>query len=447
MPGSLRAFRLLLLIGLALRVVALPLHGTGDVHVWKTWSYAATNGILEMYGVGGHPPVRGIVEWGDVRTTVDYPPATLVGLAVVGHIYRAIDPSYADTRQLTAAIKLSILIMDVLACALIWRLAREIAGHEAARAAALFYWLNPAILLDGAFLGYLDVWMAVPILAALVAARAGAGTFAGAALAAALLVKLQAVFAAPLVALLLWRGARVPWRAAAAAAAGFTIMAAIGLLPFAMHGALPNLVQGVGALLRHDMLSGNAANAWWIVTWLLRAWYAVPDLGAWAAWTMPTRILGVRRFVELGYPNPRPIGVALLAAAALWGFYRAQLAARRGTLAPLLGAGAFAVQAYFILSVQVHENHLYLAIPLLAITAAIDARYRGVATAISLVMALNLALFYGLGGDIPPPARTTTVIDSTVLLSLAHLVVFGWHARVLARVTQAPAFMPRSSAV
>ena len=434
-------------MGLTLRVVALPLDGTGDVHVWKTWSYAATNGILEMYGVGGVPPVRGIVEWGDVRTTVDYPPGTLLGLAIVGQIYRVIDPAYADTRQLTAAIKLSILFMDILACALLWRLTRDLAGLEAARAAVLFYWLNPAILIDGAFLGYLDVWMAVPILAALVAAQSGAGALCGAALAAALLIKLQAVFATPLAALLLWHRARVPWRASAAAAAGFVTVAALGLLPFAMHGALPNVAQGVGSLFRHDMLSGHAANLWWVVTWLLRAWYAVPDLGAWAAWTMPTRILGVRRFVELGYPHPRPIGAALVAAAALWGFCRAHLAARRGALAPLIGAGAFAVQAYFMLSVQVHENHLYLAIPLLAVAAALDARYRGVAAGISLVMALNLVLFYGLGGDVPPPARTMTVIDSTVLLSLAHLVVFGWHARVLARVTQTPAFMPRSSVV
>jgi len=445
-PGA-QAFRLLLFTGLVLRIVALPLEGTGDVHVWKTWSYAATNGILEMYGVGGTPPVRGIVEWGEVRTTVDYPPGTLAGLAIVGHLYRAIEPAYADTRQLTAAIKLSILLMDVLACALVWRLTGDIAGNTAARVAALYYWLNPAILLGGAFLGYLDAWMAVPILAALVAARSGAGVLCGAALAAALLVKLQAVFAVPLAALLLWHGSRVPVRATATAAAAFLAVAALGLLPFALHGALPNLVQGVGALLRHDMLSGNAANAWWIITWFLRAWYAVPDLGAWAAWTMPTRILGVRRFVELGYPNPRPIGTALLAAAALWAYYRAHLAARRGSLVPLIGAGAFTIQAYFMLSVQVHENHLYLAIPLLAVAAALDPRYRGVAAAISLVMTLNLALFYGLGGDVPPPARTATVLDSTVLLSFAHLAVFAWHSRVLARVTRDLAFMPHSSAV
>jgi hypothetical protein len=108
-------------------------------------------------------------------------PATLYGLAVIGHAYRLVDPGYEDSRRLIGAIKLSILLMDVIACTLLWHLVRGIAGREAGRAAALFYWLNPAAILDGAVLGYLDPWLAVPVLAALVAARAGAGAWCGAA--------------------------------------------------------------------------------------------------------------------------------------------------------------------------------------------------------------------------------------------------------------------------
>src|SRR5690606_19788930 len=93
---------------------------------------------------------------------------------------------------------------------------------------------------------------------------------------------------------------------------------------------------------------------------------------SWEFHRAPPDALGVRRFVELGYPNPRPIGTGVAAAAALWGFYRAHRAARAGRLLPLIGAGAFAVHAYFMFAVQVHENHLYLAVPLLAIAAAVD---------------------------------------------------------------------------
>jgi hypothetical protein len=434
-----RTFRILLLAGLLLRAAALPLWGTEDMRVWQTWSYAATNGVLTMYGAGGSPPERGVVSWGEIHTTVDYPPATLYGLAVIGHAYRLVDPGYEDSRRLIAAIKLSILLMDVLACGLLWRLVRGIAGTEAGRTAALFYWLNPAAILDGAVLGYLDPWVAAPVLAALVAARAGAGAWCGAAFAVALMLKLQAVFVVPIGALMLWHLSPRRLKTSAAAVTSCVAVVALALLPFAIQGALANVVQGVGALFRQDMLSATAANLWWIITWALRVQYAIPDIGAWASWTMTTRILGMRRVMELGYPNPRPIGLALVIAASGWALHRARRAMTHGASSiVLLGAGAFVVHAYFMLAVQVHENHLYLALPLLAAAAAIDARYRAVTAAISAIVTLNLLLFYGIGRDLPPLPRTITVIDASVLLSFVHVFVFTWHARVLHRVTSPP---------
>lgn len=430
-------FRALLLAGLLVRALSLPLNGTLDVEVWKTWSHAAaTQGILTIYGVGGDPPVRGLASWGDIHTTVDYPPGTVVVLAGIGYLYRAFDPSFQDSRWLTLTIKLAILLMDVLACSLIWRIARVAGGSPAACRAALFFWLNPALLLNGAVLGYLDAWFLVPALAAVALAQRGRGAAAGAALGAAVLFKAQAVFAAPVVALVLWHASPRRVAAAAWAAASCAVVVGAALLPFALAGALPNLLNGVASLLRHDMLSGTAANLWWIVTWGLRVWYAIPDIGAWASWTMTTRILGIRRVVELGYPNPRPFGSAMAGAAALWGFYRAHRAASGGaSIAVLLAAGAFAVHAYFMLGLQVHENHLYLALPLLALATGRDPRFRGITIAVSAMMLLNLLLFYGLGRDFPLPPRNLTLIDTTVLLAFVHLGIFVWHARVLASQT------------
>lgn len=48
--------------GLLLRLLALPLDGTDDVFVWKTWSYGAlAPGVSRVYDVGGHPTERGMV--------------------------------------------------------------------------------------------------------------------------------------------------------------------------------------------------------------------------------------------------------------------------------------------------------------------------------------------------------------------------------------------------
>ena len=76
-----------------------------------------------------------------------------------------------------------------------------------------------------------------------------------------------------------------------------------------------------------------------------------------------------------------------------------------------------------------HENHLYLALPLLAFAAGARPRLRPVHIAISAVIALNLFLFFGLGRGIPLPPRTFTIIDATVLLAAANCVLLVWHAR------------------
>ena len=55
------------------------------------------------------------------------------------------------------------------------------------------------------------------------------------------------------------------------------------------------MVQALGRLATHDMLSANAANLWWVIGWLLRVRYSVHDMGAWAAITAPAKILNISR--------------------------------------------------------------------------------------------------------------------------------------------------------
>jgi hypothetical protein len=219
----------------------------------------------------------------------------------------------------------------------------------------------------------------------------------------------------------------------AALAAGMTSAAL--LAPFARVGALRNLRQGVGSLFRHDMLSGEAANLWWIVTWLLRGSYATRDLGAWAAWTMRVPILGDSRVVALGYPNPRPIAAVLAGSVIVWAFWRA----RRAALPILLAAGALAVHAYFVLALQVHENHLYLALPLAAGAAALLPRMRAPYALMSGVFVLNLFLFQGIGREVPLPPRNVTLVDVTVLLAFVNVAALVWHMRRFSQEAAHPA--------
>ena len=423
--ASPRVFLVLLLTGLILRAAGLPSRGTVDLDVWKLWTYAGSVNVTRMYGVGGSPPERAMLAWEHRRGTVEYPPATLFALSIVGRIYRAIDPTYTDGPALSATVKLSILLGDIGICLALWRLLRR-AGPDAQRIGVLFYWLNPAVIVDGAFLGYLDPWLGALTMAALLALERDAFFWCGATLALTALTKLQVILILPAIGLRLLHRSGTRWvMATGAATAGAAIVAAILLAPFAWIGALPNLIQGAGRAFHHDMLSAEATNLWWIVTWLLRASYAVHDLGAWAAWTMPVRILGISRTMELGYPNARTIGTVLSTSAMLWAFWRA----RRAPLPVVLASCVFAIHAYTVLSVQVHENHFYLALPLIAFAGTLLPRLRGPYILATAVCLFNLLLFQGLGRDLMLPLRRMTVVDASVILSFVNIGALIWHAR------------------
>jgi hypothetical protein len=418
--------------GLLLRLVSLPLEGTEDVLVWKTWSYGALHqGVSTLYGVGGQPPERGLVRWGERVTTVDYPPVALYELAAAGAVYRLFSPSFTNNRALNAAMKLPGVLAEIALTWLLYAVVGRLHGRGAGAWAAAAFWANPAMILAGSVLGYLDALMALPALGAIAAAALNAPATAGVLIALACLTKLQAVFIVPVVVLALWNaGAPGRARKVATALLAAAAMTAIVLAPYIFNGAWQNLVQGVGSLLRHDMLSADAANLWWLITYVLRASYAAGELGTWAAWTMTLRILGMSTIIKLGYPNPRPLATFAVAAAAVWALWSAR---RTRDVALLCGAGALIVHAYFMFGVAVHENHLYLAVPLLAAAAAPWPQLRPLLAGISIVFALNLYLFFGFGRGLPLPPRNITIVDATVLVALANCALFVWHTRRFAR--------------
>ena len=174
------------------------------------------------------------------------------------------------------------------------------------------YWLNPGVIL-GAVLGYLDPQYALPAAASLIAASAGWFVSAGALAAAALLTKPQAVVALPALAFVLWGEPGMPGLKSrlmtiARMALGALLVTVLLVAPVFAAGGGPNFIQAMSRLAAHDMLSGNACNLWWVVGYLVRVQYTVQDYGLWGALVRPTQILQISRFMDVGYPNPRPIG-------------------------------------------------------------------------------------------------------------------------------------------
>jgi len=426
------AFAAALIFGLLVRLTALPLPGTEDVTTWKIWAFGASRHVTHMYGVGGTPPVRGVVNWGSLETTVDYPPAALYVLALVGLAYRQMDPPFADSPALTAAVKIPGLLCGIgLTLLLAWTTRRITGSARAGRWAALAYWLNPATVINGEVLGYLDPLMMLPGIGAFVLLHLGAAESAGLALSTAILMKPQGILLVPAFALAAWHtgGARAMLRAAAAG-----ILATVALmLPFAAIGALPNMWLAFGSFYaRRNILSGYAANVWWIANYALRAYYQIPRLGFPHAFFVEVRrIMAVSTFQEVGLPNPRPFASAAVAATAGWGLWRLR---HSSDLAAHLLAAAFVVHAFFVLGVGVHEHHMMLAVPLLALAAALRPSLRPVFYVVSAIVALNMNLFYGIGMGIGYSIpRLLLGLDLTVILSVANIAALIWHARIVSR--------------
>ena len=427
-----KLFVALLVLGAAIRAAALPLPGTRDVGVWKIWTYsAAFDSPARLYGVGGSPPDRRVLEFHGAEAPVDYPPLALVELAAAGHAYRLISPDFRDTAVLTAAIKILLALFEIGFLLLVFSSVRAHAGTSAARWATSAYWLNPAPIVGASILGYLDPLFVWPVTGSLLAACGGWPFLAGVLFAVAAATKAQAAVVLPAIALAVWNAGagRDRLRRVALAVTGAATAVGIILAPLVAAGSLPNLIQALQSLTRHDMLSGNACNLWWIVGYVLRAWYSMADMGVWPALTAPAKILAISRTVEIGYPNPRLIGAALTLGAMAWAVWTA---ARARDSFLIAAVAAFMVHAYATLSAQVHENHLFAAVPLLVLAAAGRPRLRPVMWTVSGIFALNLNLFYGVSEYIDGWAvpRAITVIDLTVLLALVNCATLVWHAVV-----------------
>jgi hypothetical protein len=253
--------------------------------------------------------------------------------------------------------------------------------------------------------------------------------WAGVLVAIAVMTKPQATLLGPALVWLLWRTAGSAGLAQAAVAFGATTVAI--LIPFALRGALSNMWLAFGSFYeRRDTMSAFAANVGWLVNWGLRSWFGVPELGWRAFLQVVPRPLAITRFQELGYPNPRPIGAAMVATCLIWAVWTIRHARDLGTIAAL---GAFTVHAFFVLNVGMHESHQLLEIPLLVLAAALRPDLRALAVAVSTLVTLNINTYYGIGlgwGWAVP--RSITGVDLIVALAIANVVTLVWLAVRLA---------------
>jgi len=417
----------LLLAGLVLQTAALALSGTSDVRQFRTWAVTILDRpFFDAYSYDIFVPPTG------VSPIPDYPPLSVAMLAASAHVARWIRPDVTrDSRLLTVCVKAPLLGFQVFVLWLVFRsagAANEPPGNprEPPWNPLLWFWLNPAFILSGPALGYLDLpcWSAG--LAALLAADAGRAGLAGVLIAASILFKPQGLFFALPLAAMLWARPAALGRAALVGGA----IVVLALLPFALrtpHG----LWISMSSNFTEDLLSGDALNLWWLVSAAGFLW----TFGG-ASLVHPFGAPPISMFVARAGFDPTIPATLVVTGSALWLFWRGK---DHPGLAPAVALGALVVHLYFTAGLAVHENHLVYALPLLGLAALRDPRYRGLYVAASAFVAFNLLVMVGLGEDVPRVPRTGAFLPLTVAGALAGVALLAWHVRIFRTAAAATA--------
>jgi hypothetical protein len=432
----------LMVAGLVVQIAALRLSGTRDVYQFKTWAMTTLDRrLVDAYSYDLPVAPTG------VSPIPDYPPLSVVMLTASARVAAWIKPDVTrDSVLLTVCVKAPLLALQIAACWFIWRLARRTSEPASAKGFSaaspqnpkeplLFFWLNPAFILNGPVLGYLDLPCWLPGVGAVVAALAGRDGLAGALVAVSILVKPQGLFFVLPVAAALWSRPSSLVRAALVAVA----IVAMTFLPFVLAtpgGVWTSMISNFS----EDLLSGDALNLWWLVS---AAGFVLTYGSAALGHTFGSP--SVSTFVARAGVDPRVWAAAATVAVALWAFWRVH---GQSTRSSVLALGAFVVNVYFVAAIAVHENHLVYALPLMGLAALADARYRPLYLAASVLVTFNLLVFQGLGSDFALLPRTGAFLPFTVVGAIGSVALLVAHARVFRDVTAAAtaARGPRSAA-
>lgn len=140
-----RLLLILLLIAFIGRIVLAPImHGhPTDITNFKAWSITLTKVGLGRF-------------FNDVWC--DYPPAYLYVLWSIGNIYRIFDPNFANWTSIpfTMLIKLPAIIAETINIALIFYIIRKYTNYQLSFLAAIIYACQPAMIFESSFWGQID---------------------------------------------------------------------------------------------------------------------------------------------------------------------------------------------------------------------------------------------------------------------------------------------------
>jgi len=392
-----------LLIGVEivyLLVAALSPGYVSDIGTNKVWGrQIAREGIYNVY-----------------RISTDYPPVLLYFFGLAGEMYqRFVDASFAEKPMLasqlyTFLIKLPGILFHPVVAVAIYRLVRRF-GPSAAFWVAAAYALNPAVAYDVAHLGQTDPVHAAFTLLSVGALVYGQPLAAGALITLAALTKPQAWILLPIVGLglVFWYGRR----GVLLGTLGGAMASVVVLLPWIVTHRLHHVERFLEALdtksVNAQALTAQAHNLWWIPT--LLEWRFIND------WE-----------TVVGPITYRVVATAMVLALVVLVVQRMPRLRPRDRLFSFVG---LLTVGWFVVTVRAHENHLFMALPFLAVAWALDRRFGLLFGLVSASLLLNITLHDPLlvgnwaAGPDPDQPLPTWVVAGQVINVMMNLLALA----------------------
>lgn len=354
----------------------------------------------------------------------DYPPLYMYVLGSLGHLARGL--GLEGSAHFTALIKLPALLADM---AVAWLLLRATPPSGPSRGlplagfiAASLYWLNPAVIFDGAYWGQTEAILGLLLVLAWQHWRDGRLWAASLALGAAVAFKPQGLVFAYVYGLALLVSA--PWRETLRQ--GLIGLASFGLiiLPFALGRDLDWILRLYFATAEtYSYLTVNAYNLWALFGW---NWSADPGalfgitLQWWAGISSALALSALavvqgRRLAASGTPAARGVEIA-------WLF----------GLAALL---------FFMFAPRMHERYILPLLPMLALLGPRGAvPWLLLGWSATALANMGYVLHYYVELDKIAPADTAVIrLISALNLLLSALTLLAWRApHILTRLWRKP---------
>jgi Gpi18-like mannosyltransferase len=350
--------------------------GTQNTSYFEDWIEGFVKG--DFYSLYHVVPHQGILETDNL--TVPYPPFSLYILGLVAKILILFGGEFPSVFLVTS--NLTSVIFSVLTALLLvfW-------GQDRAIFKPILYLLTPAVFLISPILGYQDTIMVFFILAALLLAEKEKYLLTGIAASLAIFSKQLAVM--PMFGIGLLIIFTTNWRAVMRALIGFFSASMAILSPFLVTGTLIPYFQAQALASVHTMMSAQNPNFPWLLSLISRIkTQGIFNAQSYSAlpYQIDNQVWRQRIYLSFG-----ALTILIIA------FYLIYWSRRvgRSNVAPL-HVGAVAIGTYNLFSFGVHENHVFMLIPVLFALAG-NPTLKRIYFVASLTLTLNLLATGGLG--------------------------------------------------